>query len=324
MTTSHHDVNSNSQLVPPNLLSMYQSDRDTPDAQASQSQVSTLLLGNRYPGSSIWDLSMMIGWGLEDALSQSISPSMSLTDQQEPITSACSLFEPLNNFALSDSEILDHHDQPWHIPLAARCVTRMTRSQLGQITSIIDQASQDTESGRKGFSNISALYLEASLQSLPINKRRPTITMPHPRRLHNNDRIPELPGLYRNHLHINRINLYAACMANSNQLGVPNLLAKSKRLMSPFCQSLASQVFFSAIITPSNTSSLIFGLSSPALSATRVLYQSSTFHARLLAILSLSPPVINNSELKADLDADGIVCWGSAGGGGRRGRCGVL
>ena len=129
---------------------------------------------------------MMIGQGLEDALAQSTSPGMSLTGQQEPITSACSLFEPLNNFTLSDSEILDHH-QPWHIPLAAHCVTRMIRSQLGQITSIIDQASQDTESSREGFSNISASYLEASLQSLPISKRRPTITMPHTRRLHNTE-----------------------------------------------------------------------------------------------------------------------------------------
>ena len=65
-------------------------------------------------------------------------------------------------------------------------------------------------------------------------------------------------------------------------------------------------------MTPPNTSNLIFGLSQPG-SLSHMSTISIFYHflpsMRVYLQFFLSPPVINSNELKADLDADGIVCW---------------
>ncbi|OCL02741.1 hypothetical protein AOQ84DRAFT_443180 [Glonium stellatum] len=330
MMTSQFDISSSCQLGPAGLPGMYQSNRATPGAQTPQGNISALSSENYCSSSLTWGADMMAGPTFEDVPAQSISLSMDSTSQQDPIAPGCPLFQYSNNFALDDSEDPDRRGQPWHISLNSRPVTGMTQSQLSRTTSIVDtggQASQAVESSEERLGHMSTLYLETSLQSLPVDKQRPTIVMPQTRRLHNNDQISKLPDPYRNHLRIDRINLYAACIANSDQLGVPKLLAKSIGFMSPFCQSPANRDFSfgndnSFQHLKPNLRPVPAQLSQPHEYYIDLL-PFPTFRARLLAIISLSPPVINEDELKADLDADGIVCWGSAGGGGRRGGYGV-
>jgi hypothetical protein len=128
-------------------------------------------------------------------------------------------------------------------------------------------------------------------------------------------KLKALPSPYTNHIRLNRQCLYAACHRNVLQIGVPVHLAETPGCPSPFYQpypSLESAFSNLQILKPDLQPTDI------QRSIPHEIYIDTipfpTWRDRVINLLSLSPPGLDERELKRDLDKDGLVCWGTLNG----------
>lgn len=158
-------------------------------------------------------------------------------------------------------------------------------------------------------------------------------------------RLSRLPCPYANHLNLQRLNLYAACLQNALLIGVPLELAQIDGLVSPFYEDTnmveplsrfggtmvrrlptTTITESSAIESRSQTYSLKpFESIKPDLRPTTVqqshphelyidLIPFPIFRDRIITLLAMTPPAFDEMELKRDLHSDGLQVWGNASG----------
>ena len=120
---------------------------------------------------------------------------------------------------------------------------------------------------------------------------------------------------YTNTLRIARLSYFSALFANFSALGFDFSLFLDENSISPYCtDNLSLPEGFKD--TPVNLRPLSCQLSVPHHPYLDTL-PFPTFRQRALAALSADPPLLNEDELCVDLMLkDGLVCWGSIGGGG--------
>lgn len=124
-----------------------------------------------------------------------------------------------------------------------------------------------------------------------------------------------LPNPYLNHIRVNRYSLYSACHENAHLLGVIKPVAETVGFKSPFHQVGLSRDL--AIQTIQTHFSFISTDLRPC--TAQVLHEHefyidvfpfAKFRERVISLLLLSPPAFDATELRNDLDNDGLLCWG--------------
>ncbi|KAJ5804824.1 hypothetical protein N7474_010689 [Penicillium riverlandense] len=120
---------------------------------------------------------------------------------------------------------------------------------------------------------------------------------------------------YTNTLRISRLSYFSALFANFSALGFDFSVFLDENSISPYCtDNLSSPEGFKD--TPVNLRPLLCQLTVPHHPYLDTL-PFPTFRQRALAALSTDPPLLNEDDLCVDLMLkDGLVCWGSIGGGG--------
>jgi hypothetical protein len=130
-----------------------------------------------------------------------------------------------------------------------------------------------------------------------------------------------LPDIRRNNIRIKQVLFTAACVANASTLGLSFELASCGDAVSPFFRESVSE-------DEANTACLssfrdLKEHLRPC--ATQLMYAHHpyidvlpfpTFRERVIKLAYTELPMIDDDDLCRDLENDGLVCWGSALGGG--------
>ncbi|KAF2114350.1 hypothetical protein BDV96DRAFT_647058 [Lophiotrema nucula] len=143
-----------------------------------------------------------------------------------------------------------------------------------------------------------------------------------------------LPSPQLNYLQIQKLNFYAARIQNALHMGLPLFLASKDEEISPWywhtqfslllCTSEAVDESFSSCIPRPVRRSPCFVMSQDIISdlAPTPLQRSHphsmyldmipfpVFRDRVITLLAMNPPAFDESELKRDIEDDGLMVWG--------------
>ncbi|KAF8859049.1 hypothetical protein BDZ45DRAFT_372188 [Acephala macrosclerotiorum] len=137
-----------------------------------------------------------------------------------------------------------------------------------------------------------------------------------------NEYAASLPDIRRNHIRIKQVLFVAACVANASTLGITIVTPDCDDLESPFFRDNLSET--SAKTACLNEFAHVRTCLRPC--ATQLMHRHHpyidmlpfpTFRERVIKLACAEEPMIDEDDLCKDLsENDGLICWGSALGGG--------
>jgi hypothetical protein len=147
-----------------------------------------------------------------------------------------------------------------------------------------------------------------------------------------------LPSPYLNFLQIQKLNFYAARIQNALHIGIPLFLAQAEKAISPWFWNTQFKTLLHSkrpvTILDSPLMPVVqrpirprqcFNISNninPDLAPTPLQYSHPhelyidmipfpVFRDRVITLLSMDPPALDEDELKRDIEADGLLVWGT-------------